>query len=118
VVDLANDTEYVSENAPDQYVTLDFGERRVILTSYQLRSDTLRSWELRAGMSLDDLVVIDGQQNFGGFGQRNTHCFNLLKSPGKCRYVQLRQTGKNRENHDMLSLYALELFGFLRESGQ
>jgi hypothetical protein len=118
VLDLTTDSEYLSENMPGQYVTLDFGEKRVIMTAYQLRSAYLRSWVIKAGMDLDNLEEVDRQENFTGFKTLNTRLFDLAASTRKCRFIQLCQTGQTSWGNDYLSLRGFEVFGLLGDAGE
>ena len=123
VVDLESDWIFCSGYSPNQWICYDFIERRVIPTSYSVRSirkgpgnEHPRSWVLE--VSNDGIggswVVLDSRENNSDLNDNFvTHNFSLAPHLGAYRFVRLRLTGKNHFGNHQLIIAALEIFGAL-----
>jgi hypothetical protein len=110
IADLTDRSLFLSEDEPGQWVCWDFGEKRVVLRRYALRTPCLKSWALAGSLDgstwtpIDDRTDVDRSDSFMSFPVRR---------PMECRYVQLMQTDKNHYPDHQLGLIAVEFFGTL-----
>jgi hypothetical protein len=105
-------SEFVSENAPNQWVCWDFRESRVRPTHYTLETSGLKSWVLEGSLDGVSWVEIDRA--------RDTHCFQrhlsvrctfAVPNPQEWRSLRLTQTSKDHNGQDTLRFSRLEFFG-------
>ena len=122
VADLGTDPWFGSLDNPNSWICYDFKEKRVVLTSYSVRTHVgpsfPRSWVLEAsndGTEGSWLVVDRREDNNELHAPYVTHNFACASSAsqGMFRFVRLRQTGKNHNGGDELYLTSLEVFGTL-----
>jgi hypothetical protein len=85
---------------------------QVIPTVYEVLAHLLRAWVLEASMDGRHWSEIDRQT------EENTVCMTtsrtarfIIANPCPARFLRLRQTEKNYEGRDDLSLRAFEVFG-------
>jgi hypothetical protein len=75
----------------------------------------LKSWVLRGSIDGIGWTELNRQRNSDELNSRSViRSFSISKSI-ECRFIRLRQTGKNHANNDILAFYHLEIFGSLRE---
>ena len=121
VVDLGTDSILYSKDRPNSWICYDFRGRRVVPTSYSIRSAEHqlgpKSWVLEVSNagSEDSWVVVDARQNNEDLNARRvTRNFAISAPPSEAfRFVRLRQTGRNHDGDDTLVITTLELFGAL-----
>ena len=132
VLDLMTNSAYVSCREKFAWVCFDFMKRRVIPTSYTLRSHGgakdewhLRYWVIEvANQSKGKLswVEIDGRSNDALNDKYATCNFKISKVPSEgFQFLRLRQTGLNHHGYNScgcldLKFVALEVFGTLIET--
>ena len=123
-VDLNSDSEFWSEEWPNQWIRYDFNGRRVTPTSYSIRSmddgpdsEHPMSWVLEVSNDGKEgsWEVVDSREDNDDLNDAHvTHNFALSAPPsGAFRFVRLRVTGDNHFGKDNLAICALELFGAL-----
>jgi hypothetical protein len=123
--DLTADSYFVSKNAPNQWLCYDFGDRRIRLTHYSIRSrhngDTdssyLKSWVIEISKDGSHWEEVDRRENDSSLKGRNvTQLFKVSRFE-ECRLVRLRQIGKNHcsnsSSGDYLVISGFEIFGIL-----
>ena len=119
-VDFDRDSSFSSHNEPNSWICCDFKDRRVIPTSYSVRSGYsppyLRSWviEVSNDGTENSWTEIDRRDDWDG--DEETPNFEISRIPRESfRFFRLRQTGKNRDGENYLKIYWLEIFGTLFE---
>jgi hypothetical protein len=119
LANLTTNDQFFSDNGPNEWVHWDFKDIRFVPTHYSMRSSSvafMRNWVLEG--SQDDMMWCEMD--------RRSEC-SALCSPYKvgsfpilnaveCRYIRLRQTGKNHNGTFAILLTAFEVFGNLVES--
>jgi hypothetical protein len=120
--DLHNRSSFFkSKTEPNSWICYDFKGMEITPTHYSILSypanqDNLsKSWCLEVsgdGESWTEVHRCENNSELNGLSQIGTYSVNLLM---KCRFVRLRQIGKNHYNHDDLMLSGFEIFGILRE---
>jgi hypothetical protein len=111
---------FSSKNEPGQWLQWDFHEMHVIPTQYSIQAhgstrngSHLRSWVLERSIDGLTWTELDRRTHSDDFnGPNSVHAFSIPKSI-ECRFIRLRQTGKNHEGNDMLAFCHFEIFGFL-----
>ncbi len=131
-VDLCNmGNRYTGADNPNQWLCLDFKERRVSLTHYSWACWHGKSWVLEGSVDGETWNELDRRDNnnelYGppvpGAGrwrqargpEIKSASFSVTNPVHALRFVRLRQTGKNHTGYDWLDVYAIELFGKLIE---
>jgi hypothetical protein len=123
--DLTADNLFYSKNSPNQWLCYDFGESRINLTHYSLRSRYSgseddyypKSWVIETSIEGSAWVEVDRRENDVSLkGQNLTRLFEVSRKE-ECRFVRLRQIGHNHysSSDDRLVLSGFELFGGLKE---
>ena len=132
VVDFETEAYYASgpepllKNEASLWICYDFKERRVIPTSYSVKSHHfgpghghLKSWviEVSEDGTKNSWVKIDQQDNnFELNGRGVVRNFRISNVPAESfRFFRLRQTGPNHRMEHYLAICALEIFGTLLE---
>jgi hypothetical protein len=118
--DLQSTNYFQSVNESDQWLCYDFKDRRVKPTHYSIHAHSnnwyLRSWVFEGSNDCSSWTVLDEQKN--NSTTNSSHpigTFSVLRS-SECRFIRVRQTGKNAQGNDYLILFAFEIFGQLIES--
>jgi hypothetical protein len=110
-----------SKNAPNQWVQWDFHEMRVSPTQYSIQAhgstrngSHLRSWVLEGSLECSSWTELDRRTNNDDLNGANwIHAFSIPKSI-ECRFIRLRQIGKNHQDDNMLAFRYFEVFGVVR----
>ena len=105
-VDLGTDSYYESKNERDTWICYDFKERRVIPTSYSVRScycgpgcSHLKSWVIEVSNGGSSWTEIDRRDNNDLNDESVTVNFKISKVPSESfRFFHLSQTGKNHNS--------------------
>jgi hypothetical protein len=124
--DLMVSSYFYSKNEPNQSLTYDFGDRRVNLSHYSLRSQYnagengyyLQSWVIEGSVDGANWTEVDRHEEDRSLNYRNpVQCFSVQNGGTDFRFVRLQQTGPNQyysPNH-CLVISGFELFGGLTE---
>ena len=120
--------DYTSSNEEDTWICYDFKERRVLPTSYSVRSNDdgpgrahLKSWVIEVSNDGSSWTEIDRRDNNDELNAQYVIAnFTISKVPSESfRFFRLRQTGKNHSDDHYSRYYvyitALEIFGTLFE---
>jgi hypothetical protein len=119
VADLENDREFVSRDAPGQWISWDFHGLIVNLTGYAIRtgsssSPSLKSWKLEGSLDRVKWVELDRQSGFpdlvAGYGVLS---FEVTKECD-CRIIRLTMTGRSHARNYVLALSGFDIFGDFR----
>ena len=122
VVDLKQDNCYISKGEKDISICYDFRERRVIPTSYSVKSRNdphgshhLKSWLTEVSNDGYSWIEIDRQENNDDLnGPLLIANFKIAHVPSESfRFFRLRQIGPNHHGGHEFSLASMELFGTL-----
>ena len=130
VADLGANSYFYSQDEQNSWICYDFKERRVIPTSYSVRTyfwtavgggpyayHHLKSWviEVSNDGTENSWTEIDRRANSEDLRSKHaTVNFTVPHVPSEgFRFVRLRQTGKNHWNRCVLCLDSLEIFGTL-----
>ena len=125
-VDVWTDSYFASSNEPNSWICYDFKDRRVIPTSYSVRSywnasgDHLKSWvvEVSNDGTENSWKEIDRRDNNNDLnGKHVTANFKISRVPNESfRFFRLRQTAKNHQDRYYLAMTSLEIFGTLSDN--
>jgi hypothetical protein len=122
--DLQNRSSFfLSNNEPNSWICYDLKKMEITLTHYSILSvangpnqdQHPKSWCLEVsldGKSWTEIHRCENNSDLNGLSQIGTYSVNQSM---KCRFVRLRQTGKNHYNCDYLKLSGFEIFGVLCE---
>jgi hypothetical protein len=120
--DLQDTTYFASKNLPDQWLCYDFRTLRVRPTHYSIRPQSnnrfLRSWMLEGSLDGSLWIVLDQQKNNSTIDLSHPIGTFSVPHPVECRFIRLRQTGKNASQNDYVTLFAFEIFGQLIRNQQ
>jgi hypothetical protein len=115
--DLRSPIYFQSNNKADQWLMYDFKNLRVKPTHYSIHAHSnnyyLRSWVLEGSLDKSEWIELDHQENNTTTSSAHPIGTFPISSSVECRYVRLRQTGKNARGTDHLILFAFEIFGQL-----
>jgi hypothetical protein len=115
--DLQSTVIFHSRDEPGQWLCYDFKERRVRPTHYSIHSYPdnlyLRSWVFEGSLDNSTWVLLDDQKGNTTMDASHPIGTFAVAQSSDCRFVRLRQTGKNAKGDDYLLLYAFEIFGQL-----
>jgi hypothetical protein len=122
-LDYENTNYYYSENLPGQWICFDFKGMTIQPTHYSIRTYTgdgpggrhLRDWVLEGSLDGSNWGELDRRSNNSDLNARDVIRTFTISISGRCRFIRLRQTGKNHRGDDYLLFYAFEVFGRLRE---
>jgi hypothetical protein len=114
VADLNTDSKFYSKNEPNQWICWDFQNMRIRPTYYRIENPTMNPWIVESSLDGSHWTVIDRKTDNDLFWGTVASSFEIAE-PTECRFIRLRQTGKNRWNDDVLFLSAFEVFGTLFE---
>jgi hypothetical protein len=127
-LDLQNrNSHFLSQNEANRWIRYDFNNLRVVPTHYSILSNPIqsnpgqptdhdpRSWCLEVSDDGNEWTEVHRcTDNSDVKGKSLIGTYEVSKSV-KCRFVRLRQTGKNHYNCDRLILSGLEIYSTLFE---
>jgi hypothetical protein len=117
--DLQTQTYFHSLAEPDQWLCYDFKDRRVKPTHYSIHAHSgnayLRSWIFEGSNDGSSWTILDEQKNNSTTNSSHPIGTFSVSRSAECRFIRLRQTGKNARGSDHLILFAFEIFGQLIE---
>jgi hypothetical protein len=117
--DLSTGRFYCSRDSENQWVCYDFQNMRIKPTYYSFRSYfgmagfNLRSWVVEGSMDNEYWTELHTQTDPDGIAPGNTIRVFAIEKPVMCRYIRLRQTGRNENGNSVLCISAFEVFGLL-----
>ena len=123
-VEIRSDSEFCSSDEENSWICYDFKDRRVIPTSYTVRSygaapdwDHPKSWVIEASNDGSSWEQIDRRVNKGVLNTPHvTVNFKISSVPGEMlRFLRFRLTGVTHRGCHFLTFCALEFFGSLFE---
>ena len=123
-VDFESLSEFRSNDEANSWICYEFKERRVVPTSYSIRSFSAipgsahpKSWvfEVSNDGSEGSWEIIDTRENNSHLDDEFVvHNFQIQARPRESfRFIRLRQTGENHFGNHFLFISALEVFGTL-----
>jgi hypothetical protein len=123
VLDYKSFSYFHSWDQPNQWICLDFGERRVRPTNYAIRrveyfqgdGTHLKSWIVESSLDGEDWAEIDRRTDNYDLCQDSPVVAFDVSNSAECRFIRLTQIGENHNGDDHLSISAFELFGTLLE---
>jgi hypothetical protein len=115
ILELESPSSFRSEDSPYQWISWTFHIRDIHPVRYTIKSDTLRSWMLEGSPDAWHWFVIDRRREDEHFKEGWATKTFQVKHVVQCRYVRLIQTAQNHQGNTVLSLAAVEFFGFLHE---
>jgi hypothetical protein len=115
LADLTTDRYFCSKDEPYQWVCWDFHEMRIKPTHYTIRSGALKLWVIESSLDGVHWTEIDRQVENVDVAEKPWVASFPVANASESRFIRLTQTDKNRDDHDILSLYAFEVFGTLLE---
>lgn len=120
LVDCDTKTVFMSKNEPNQSITFDFKERRVLPTCYcfitsPAESNNMKSWVVEVSNDNKNFTIITSESENETLRGNGTIVVFRVFSPQQGRYVRIRQTASNWNNNNILSLAQVEIFGEILE---
>jgi hypothetical protein len=109
VADLTSDVEYISKNAPDQWICWHFYKRRIRPTRYAIRG-YLKSWVLESSLNGEKWVEIDRRPDNHDLAFAPNMASFAVSNSGPCHFIRLTQTDKNHKGNNSLIIFAFEVF--------
>jgi ElaB/YqjD/DUF883 family membrane-anchored ribosome-binding protein len=120
-----NEAAFCSNSEPDQWISYDFGTKRIQPTDYCIVSTSaangmaqnfnLVSWVVEGSSDGVNWLELDAKEGNNDLNVgRATRTWSCV-CPDQIRMIRLRQTGKNQTGSDNLTLSLFELFGSLFE---
>jgi hypothetical protein len=112
---------FCSQDAPNQWLQLDFKEASIVATHYSIQSRKdvpngaihPRSWVVEVGSDGTAWSVVDRRGNDNHLNGRELQYTFDIATPTAGRYFRLRQTGVNHHTGHCFTLMNLEIFGRL-----
>ena len=113
-----NDKYFVTEVSPNQWVQLDFKDKKVLLKGYVLKTfnhspggNHLRNWVLEGSDDGVNFTLLDKEVDCDKLnGRLYTSSFFAYQEKPQ-RYIRLREIGKDWNNDESLVLCHIELLG-------
>jgi hypothetical protein len=122
VADFENRSLFITNNIANSWICYDFKDMRIKLTQYSIRArldgypgEHLRFWTLEGSKDGLTWIEIDDRKNdtsLNSKGMISTFLISIRYDEG-FRMIRLRQTGKDSNGVDYLTLSAIEFFGVL-----
>jgi hypothetical protein len=117
LADFRNPTYSATDNLPNSWICYDFKNMRINLTHYSIRtrcdnnSDHLRSWTLEGSIDGQSWIEFDRRENDTSLNRQGAIVTFDISSSTDCRYIRVRQLGKNSSGSDHLVINGIEFFG-------
>jgi hypothetical protein len=123
VADFENQGCFSTNNDANSWICYDFKDMKIKVTHYSIRTrrdydaNHLRSWILEGSKDGLKWVKIDDRQNDTSLNNKGViSTFSISEGfEGEFQQIRLRQTGKNSDGHDYLTVNSIEFFGVLKE---
>ncbi|OHT15300.1 hypothetical protein TRFO_14205 [Tritrichomonas foetus] len=122
VVDLDTNSYFFSNCGPNQWICLDFKERKIIPKKYTLKSIVMgsnnhqpRNWVVEVSGDGTNWMEVDRREGNSVLNNKNvigTFNINVHK---KCRFIRFRLSGKTSYNTDYFVIAGIEVFGTIFE---
>jgi hypothetical protein len=114
---------YYSNNLPGQWICFDFKGMAIQPSHYSIRTYTgdgpggrhLQDWVLEGSLDGGNWHELDRRSNNSDLNTGDVIRTFTISTSAICRFIRLRQTGKNHKGTDDLLFCAFEVFGTLRE---
>lgn len=121
IIEYENNIKYTfTKNEPNQWICIDFKNRKIIPTHYTIRTshdvnNHLKTWVIEASNDNSTWDKLDEQTNNNTTNGKNiVHTFPISTKNDKAyEYIRIRQTEKNWNNNNYLDLSAIEFHGTL-----
>jgi hypothetical protein len=118
VVDLETSACFTTGSAVTQWICLEFKRHHVKVSHYSIRTlggqpgdDHLKSWVVDGSQDGQNWIDLDQRcDNDQLNGSHAVASFEVTRS-ALCRYIRIRQVGKNHCGNHRIALSAFELFG-------
>jgi hypothetical protein len=111
-----------SDSSAGQWLCYDFKNLRVKPTHYSIHAYFggyyLRSWVFEGSIDGSSWIVFDEQKDNSTMNSSHLIGTFAAGQSRECRFIRLRQTGKNASGDDYLYLCGFEIFGQLIEMEQ
>jgi hypothetical protein len=115
-------SRHVAVDARNNWICLDFKDRRIIPTHYTLRSyheesvNNLKSWLVEVSVDGETWMEIDRKRNNEELHSGNAIATFEVAKHEECRLIRLVNIGRNHSDDDCLHISSFEIFGSLIES--
>jgi hypothetical protein len=112
------DSYYFHQAHSEQWLIVDFRERRIVPTHYSIRGSTYyegmcapKSWVLEGALEGDNWVELDRQETEGQVRDATRAFTFMVSNRQSCKRLRFRKTSGCHTPCDYLLLTALEFFG-------
>lgn len=108
---------FYSGNQKNNWLRIDFKEHKVILNNYTIKSHntprTMKNWVIEGSNDNSNWTILDKRTNCEDVkGGNQVHTFSMSEQIKESyRYIQIRQTGKNWNNDNYLTIDSFEIYG-------
>jgi hypothetical protein len=126
--DLHANTKFGSLNAEGQWLCYEFKTGTIVLTGYTIRSQYdkgpnayhLKDWVVETSKDGSAWVSVDVKTGNAQLNAQNVTCYFQLPpdTSDECRFVRLRQTGRNHGGDLSIWLSSFEVFGDFFDGNQ
>jgi hypothetical protein len=123
ISDLMFNSNFVSENKPEQWIAYDFKSRKVGIKGYAIRSrfdgwpnsSNPKSWVVE--VSDDQKLWIEADWRANNFELNGTNLWRAFPSKRQVygQFIRLKMTGPSHANKDILAIAGFEVFGDLTD---
>jgi hypothetical protein len=114
LADLTSGSQFCSKDGPGQWICWDFPQKRVRLSHYTIRSQSLKSWVVEGSLDGEAWTELDRKTNSTDLYGGRLASFAISNSV-ECRFIRLTQTNMNHARRNSLDISTFEFFGTLLE---
>jgi hypothetical protein len=120
--DLSPSTSFVSQDAPDSWLTINFKASLVRPTRYLIRSAESagpKSWVLESSMTGEKWVELDSRSDNRKLASPlATATFSISGQGQSAKFIRLRQTGPNHSGTSVLAVSLFDVIGGVTGAGR
>lgn len=106
---------------PNPFVKFDFGEFKIVLTAYSLKTYSgqegyghLQNWVVQGSNDDENYETLDDQKNNNDLNSNCAfHTFKIEKNSQPYKFIKILMTGNNHAGTDFMVIRNVEFFGTL-----
>lgn len=111
---------FVTEDQEDSWVMIEISPYFIIPSYYSLRSgdkfgDRLRNWEIQGSNDGENWVTLRTHSEDESITSNEYFGFSIERCKIECKFLRVKQMGKNSRGNFHLSIGGFEVFGMLFE---
>lgn len=116
----SNSDYFATQNLPNQYFLINLLDKELIFRGYSLETcewnegnEHLKNWIVEVSEDGKNWIEVDRHENENILNQKNATCHFNVENALKCKFIKIRQIGKNWAGNNYLSFKSIEIFGAL-----